>query len=190
MQTDSENTKCDGNKVDVNTWLSRVSYCKVIGTANNNTSVVVENTDGFSWNIGRDIVSNEMYSADEVRETKDVTRSELVKIFTEETRESVFTVCFTKKATADDILEVMAIFDKESKGKKVSPIRRKQIAKMCLECGAERILKGYMLQIEPSLGRSNVYDLEVPRGQHGIRQVDHRTIKWLILRNVKYEVKK
>lgn len=186
MQTD----KCNGDNVQIGTWLSRVSYCKVIGTINNNESVVVENTDGFSWNIGRNIVSNEMYSADEVRETKEVTRSELVKIFTEETRESVFTVCFTKKATADDILEVMAVFDNESKGKKVSPIRRKQIAKMCLECGAERILKGYMLQSEPFMGRSNVYDLEVPRGQHAIRQVDHRTIKWLILRNVKYEVKK
>ena len=43
-----------------------------------------------------------------------------------------------------------------------------------------------MSKAEGKFGRSLVIDL----GSEGYRQVDHRTIKWLIIDNVKYIVNK
>jgi len=53
--------------------------------------------------------------------------------------------------------------------------------------GSERILTGHLRSIEPNLGRTNVIDLEVggdPKKGH--RQVDNRSINWLVLDNVRY----
>jgi hypothetical protein len=56
--------------------------------------------------------------------------------------------------------------------------------------GKERTLRGRLIQPEPLLGRSMVEDLDLERTTHRMRQVDHRTIKFLILDGVKYEVRK
>lgn len=47
---------------------------------------------------------------------------------------------------------------------------------------------GYLLETEPKMGRSQVIDLEAPAGRRH-RLVDHRTINWLILKNIKYVTK-
>lgn len=54
--------------------------------------------------------------------------------------------------------------------------------------GTERKLTGRLLETENQMGRSNVADLEITSGNN-MRQVDHRTIKYLILKGVKYTVK-
>jgi hypothetical protein len=54
--------------------------------------------------------------------------------------------------------------------------------------GAERVLRGRLVQPEPLLGRSHVEDLDVS-DKHRLRLVDHRTINYLILDGVKYAVK-
>jgi len=54
--------------------------------------------------------------------------------------------------------------------------------------GTERVLRGRLVKPEPLLGRSMVEDLDV-KGDNRLRQVDHRTIKWLIVDGVKYTVK-
>lgn len=54
--------------------------------------------------------------------------------------------------------------------------------------GEERTLRGRLVKPEPLLGRSMVEDLDV-KGKNRLRQVDHRTLKWLIVDNVKYIVK-
>jgi len=56
------------------------------------------------------------------------------------------------------------------------------------QSGEERTLTGYRLNSENLLGRSNVIDLAVTTG-HNQRQIDHRTINWIILKNTKYVVK-
>lgn len=53
--------------------------------------------------------------------------------------------------------------------------------------GEERVLRGRLITPEPLLGRSMVEDLEIKSG-HRLRQVDHRTIKYLIVEGVKYTV--
>lgn len=58
--------------------------------------------------------------------------------------------------------------------------------------GEERTLIGHRVGTENYLGRTNVIDLEhqISR-KKGIplRQVDHRTLKWLIYKGTKYSVK-
>lgn len=55
--------------------------------------------------------------------------------------------------------------------------------------GEERTLRGRLIQPEPLLGRSMVEDLDIKADKHRLRQVDHRTIKSLIVDNVMYVVK-
>ncbi len=54
--------------------------------------------------------------------------------------------------------------------------------------GTNRTLVGHLLSAEPKMGRSNVADLEVVTG-HNARQVDHRTLLWIVLKGIKYTVK-
>ena len=49
----------------------------------------------------------------------------------------------------------------------------------------ERVLRGRLMNPEPLMGRSNVEDLDITEG-HNLRQVDHRTLKWIIVKGVKY----
>jgi len=53
--------------------------------------------------------------------------------------------------------------------------------------GEKRIIRGRLIQAEPLLGRSMVEDLDITKGNK-LRQVDHRTIEWLIVDGVKYKV--
>jgi hypothetical protein len=55
--------------------------------------------------------------------------------------------------------------------------------------GTERTLRGRLQSAEPLLGRSNVIDLDVTSGIP-LRQVDHRTLKSIIVGGVKYTLKK
>lgn len=55
--------------------------------------------------------------------------------------------------------------------------------------GTERVLRGLLVQPEPLLGRSHVEDLDIPRGQHRLRLVDHRSILWLVVNGTRYVVK-
>lgn len=55
--------------------------------------------------------------------------------------------------------------------------------------GELRTLRGRLITPEPLLGRSMVEDLDIEIGKHRLRQVDHRTIKNLIVDGVKYVVK-
>lgn len=56
--------------------------------------------------------------------------------------------------------------------------------------GNMRTLVGRLLESENLMGRSNVIDLELPSHEKNkMRQVDHRTIEWMILRGIKYTTK-
>lgn len=55
------------------------------------------------------------------------------------------------------------------------------------QTGENRTLVGYKVSTENLMGRVNVVDLEATG--HNLRQVDLRTIKSLIVNNIKYQVK-
>jgi len=47
----------------------------------------------------------------------------------------------------------------------------------------------HMVQVENDLGRSLVIDLKTEH-ENKLRQIDHRSINYIIFKNVKYSVKK
>lgn len=55
--------------------------------------------------------------------------------------------------------------------------------------GTDRILVGRLVDTENTMGRSNAVDLKIATG-HNQRQIDHRTLEYVILKNTKYTVKK
>jgi hypothetical protein len=52
--------------------------------------------------------------------------------------------------------------------------------------GKETVIVGRLANSVGKLGRSLIVDLPTS----GFRQVDHRTLRWLIIKNVKYIVSK
>lgn len=55
--------------------------------------------------------------------------------------------------------------------------------------GTPRLLTGKLLDVENHMGRSNVHDLMIKSG-NVLRQVDHRTLRSVILKGTKYNLKK
>ena len=97
-----------------------------------------------------------------------------------EANSKCFTVCFTTKVDDKMVQEKL-------KGikSKLSADKARNLAKEIL-IGKETQLTGRLSRAEGKLGRSLVIDLPTA----GYRQVDHRTLKWFIVDNVKYTVKK
>lgn len=168
-------------------WLSRISFMQVVTT--NSMSTTVRNEDGLEWNIGNAIVAQECYSthfSEEVTLSKTQLAEKLV-----EARDAIIIVNFYKQPTAADIVEKMVIFSGEQK-------LSKKDAESMLK-GEERTMIGYVVGTEPILGRSMVIDVELEKiisptktGENydkRLRQVDHRSLNWLIYKNVKYTLK-
>jgi hypothetical protein len=51
------------------------------------------------------------------------------------------------------------------------------------------VLRGRLVEPNGLLGRSLCEDLELPEGQNRLREVDHRTIKYLVVDGVRYSVR-
>lgn len=95
--------------------------------------------------------------------------------------DTIFKVQFRKKVDADNIQKKFSGF-KFADLKKVEEV--KKISKTITE-GEVVEITGHLLESENNLGRSLVVDLDAPKSNN-IRQVDHRTIQFIIFRNVKY----
>ena len=169
--------------------LSETQYYMVVDVLPG-TGVRVRNERNFEFTISAKIVEEGIYSAAQFIETKEVTRTELIEIFSH-VGDTVFTVNFNKQATAKAVNEAI---ESTNKGK-ILPIKEmKKIIKDAFD-GEERTLVGYLISTETGFGRSLVIDLEEQRGDKPdwdarLRQVDHRTLNWLISKNIKYTVRK
>lgn len=97
-----------------------------------------------------------------------------------EANNMAFQVCFNTKPSEKKVMEDLQELKAAPKGAKV-----KELAKQCLS-GHENTMICRLSKAEGKLGRSLVIDLPT----QGYRQVDHRSIKWLVIDNVKYIVKK
>ena len=97
-----------------------------------------------------------------------------------EANSKCFTVCFTTKVDDKAVQEKL----KAVKGK-LSEAQARELSKHVL-VGKETELTGRLSRAEGKLGRSLVIDLPT----QGYRLVDHRTLRWLIIDNTKYVVKK
>lgn len=163
--------------------LSETQYYEVIGVEKGSFreggSVRVRNERGFEFTISRNIVEEGIYSADQFQEEVKVTRTEMVAVL-EGAGDCIFTVNFHKQLSPKEMAD------------KLNKIKSKNITQKAAKealLGEERTLVGYLLNTEPKMGRSQVIDLEIDTELHRIRQVDHRTLNWIILKNVKYTLK-
>lgn len=97
----------------------------------------------------------------------------------EQAREACFTACFTTKVDEKEIAEKLAKAT-------LNDLKNSKTLASEILTGKEHTLVGRLSRGEGKLGRSLVIDLPT----QFYRQVDHRTLRWLVLKNVKYTVKK
>lgn len=174
-------TRTNAKELQVGDYLSRVSYMQVL--KRDMDTLLVTNEEGYVWTIQEQVLANEAYSATQFNETKQVSRTELIEVL-EDAGDTIFSVTFNKKVSQKDV--VSALYNLDVLPEKQTDIRK--LVKSFLE-GEERTLVGYLVQTEPKMGRSTVVDLEA-KGGYNLRLVDHRTIKSITIRNVRYELKK
>jgi hypothetical protein len=177
------------DKLQVGEYLSDIQYYKITKIDGKTISVI--NERGFESEIDKDIVQEGMFSASQYEFERPVTRTEACEIL-EQAGDQVFTVNFNKQVKEKELRDKLLSAIKKQNGElfSYSEIEKavKKLSKEATE-GEARTLIGYLLKVEPKMGRSSVIDLEIPPDQHRIRLIDHRTLNWLILKNVKYIVK-
>ena len=93
-----------------------------------------------------------------------------------------FTICFTVKVDEKAVQEKLQALT-AAQLKDVAQM--KKFAKEILT-GKETTIVGYLSKAMGKLGRSLIIDLATK----GFKNVDHRTIKFLVVKNVKYTVGK
>jgi len=178
--------KCNPEELNLGEWLSRISYIKIISREKDGFNV--QNEEGTTWFIDKDIVSAECYSVQTLQQKEEVvTRSRLAQIVKDETRGCVFKCCFLKAVTQASLEEtLLQLTELPSTMKKVD---LKKVSKELLK-GEKRELTGYFVDVDESTGRFKVVDLNADGvGQARFRQVDPRTLEWVIIRGVKYVAK-
>ena len=130
--------------------------------------------------VSKDILECQMYNASVYATEEKLSLTKVAQVL-ESANTACFTVCFTTKAddkhVKDRLKEIKPAELKD--GKKL-----KELSKELL-LGKETTIVGRLSKSMGKLGRSLIIDLPT----QGYRQVDHRTIKWLIVKNVKYTVK-
>jgi len=178
----SRQKRSASSRYAVGAHYSRLSYGQI--TQVHEGYIVIKNTDGEEWSLYNPIAENELFTSDQFDEEVKCNRTELIEHFMN-VRDSVFTVTFLKQKTAPSVAEQLQNLEDETKER---PRKLARFAKELLK-GEERVLVGYLVQAEPALGRSTVVDLEVENGRHNIRQVDHRTLKRLIVNNTCYSLR-
>lgn len=167
--------KCEVSRLKTGDRLSRTSYMEVLGTSMG--KINVKNQAGVDWFIDAHIVAKECYTAHQYDEEIRMTRTELIELFSK-VGDKIFTVNFLKQAKVEDVFDAIC-----NKGKLISNKETKKLLKEGM-AGEPRTLIGYSLETETGMGRTLVVDLEAEG--HNVRQIDHRTINWLIVGNKKY----
>lgn len=181
------NKKSESNTIGTGQFLSETQYYRVNRV--DSQTITVVNERNFEFNVGKTIVEEGMFTAHQYNQELKVSRTELIEIFSQ-VGDTVFTVNFNKQPKATDINDAIA---EANKGKIIPIAELQKIVKAAYK-GEERTLVGYLIGVETGFGRSTVIDLEAEKGSKPdwdgrLRQVDHRTLNWLISKNVKYCVK-
>jgi hypothetical protein len=100
-------------------------------------------------------------------------------------QDTIFKVAFKRKVDEKDILEKLS--QVKASGIKIAATLQ-ALAKSLTE-GQDVEMVAHLVKSEQHMGRSLVIDLEAPEGNR-FRQVDHRTIQSIILKNIKYNLGK
>ena len=163
----------DRKDLAVGNWFSRTSYFQVKQIMGNEVKTMCDNKEVV---VSKDILEQEMHNAAVFAKEEKLALTKVVKIL-KEAKSTAFTICFTCKVDEKQIQEkLQSITEKEFKDAKT-------LAKELLT-GRESTVTGRLTKTEGKLGRSLVIGIPA----NNFVSVDHRTIRWLILKNVKYIV--
>lgn len=180
-------------KIKPGHYLSETQYYRVVSVTHD--MIEVQNERGLRFQIAPHIVSEGIYTANQYRSEQMVTRTEMATLF-HNIDNTVFTVNFNKQLREKDAREALLGLYANVGGQLISQQEYEQKVKEIVKStyqGQERTLVGYKIGVDENLGRTLVIDLKQKYGEkeydQRIRLVDHRTINWLIYKNVRYEVK-
>lgn len=161
--------------------------------------ILVKDDNGTEVEIGNDYVEQILNSADYYETEEEKTMTELADIFKQNARIAM-TVAFYKKDEAKTKkvyeAEVKQAIEKVQNAKvsEVEGLLRNLIENPVSKIipGELRVMKGRHYGGMNDLGRIDFIDMELPStdAMKGIRQVDPRTIQYLIVNKVKYNLKK
>lgn len=180
--------KLDVSQLQVGDYISEMIYYQVKKV--NSKTVILLDQRGEEVKVDKSLLAN-AWSANQYHSEELVNRHELNNILVQ-VGHHVFTAHFTKQPKDSDIKKKLLDALRDAEGNYLEPKNAeknlKKISKSLLE-GEERILTGYFVKVNPGLGRSLVIDLEVADDKNRLRQIDHRTINWIIFKGIKYIVK-
>jgi hypothetical protein len=122
-----------------------------------------------------------MYNASVFATTEKMSLTKVAGVLGE-ANTACFTVCYTCKVDEKAVKERLA---KVTAAELKDKAKLRALAQEIME-GKETTIVGRLSKAMGKLGRSLIIDLPT----QGYRLVDHRTLKWLIIKNVKYVVSK
>lgn len=178
--------RCDADKVKVGDTYTRhsVGTIKKIENVFNRqtqryeTVMMIENSNGDVWTVGKEIIGLEFSIAEQFDEEEAITRTRMIEILTEHPR-TAMTVNFNKKPDPKAAAKLL----EEGKGKLSSKAWNAKVAEAM--AGEERTMVGYH-----ALSFDEHRRLRFQETGKGQRLVDPKTLNWLIVDRVKYVLKK
>jgi hypothetical protein len=169
--------------------FSETQYYTLV--SNKNGAAVLKTDDGQDVEIGKEYIEQCLVSADEFKTQKTVTRTEAANIF-QSNPLIAMTVNFNTKVKEVDVLKEVMDAVGSASIKNIEGAVKSAIKKAIN--GEERTIVGRHYGELNEFGRMNFIDMEAQKDttknyDTRFRQVDPRTINWLIIKGVKYNVK-
>lgn len=175
--------------------LSEVQFYSVVKVVGD--KVELKTDQGKSIVVDKGIVENYLTSASQFTTEASISRTEMAAMFLSSPG-VVLTVNFNTQVKEKDALsQIRAIYPNKG-GKMMSEVDYTKKAEEILSSvvkGKERTMIGRHYSSVNEFGRVNFIDMEVVKDESKadydsrVRQVDPRTINWMILRDVKYKIK-
>lgn len=173
--------------------LSELQFYTVKG--NNHKGIVLTNDAGQDITVSKQYAEKMLNSASDSSSTKKVTRTELVSMFLSNPRVAM-TVNFNKKVKETDIRSAIVGLYPNKGGKLMSEAAFKKEVKAALNLkGEERTMVGRHYSAQDENGRVQFVDMSLgsydDSKDYDTRQrlVDPRTLNWVVVEGVKYQVK-
>lgn len=194
--TTAKKTITDFSKVKKGSKLSETQFYTVTEVRHGEVDVV--NDLGEEITLYESYIEALLVSADQFSETKQMSRTDVINLFVASTNVAC-TVNFNKKVDEKEVQKALEALYPNKGGKILSEADFKKAIKANLTDaleGKERTMVGRHYGRTDEFGRIKFIDMDVTGGYDEIkdydtrtRLVDPRTINWVILRGVKYEVK-
>jgi len=164
--------------------LSETQYYSVVKIAGN--KVQLENQHGDNIVVDKDYAEKCLTSADQFSAKETINKTKAAELLISNPG-VVMQVMYSKAVKEVDVTaEIMEAYE-TSTPKTMADAVKKAVKKAI--AGQDRLITGYHTGSMTELGRVNFTDMMLPKGEHNLRQLDPRTIQFIVLRGTKYTVK-